>query len=100
MASSFTLGWRDPSAPAMVAAVRKVCPIDLSDTIEGRRAEGGVIRPNVDPKTRPQWPEAFYLLMHKTRLTYTLEAPSDFPLATRVSALVRAVEAAVSAFAG
>jgi hypothetical protein len=29
--------------------------------------------------------------MHKTRHAYTLEAPSDFPLAVRVRALERAV---------
>jgi hypothetical protein len=40
---------------------------------------------------RPQWPEAFWLLTHKTRHSYTLEAPSDFPLETRVNALVTAV---------
>jgi hypothetical protein len=33
--------------------------------------------------------------MHKTRLSYTLEAPSDFPLPTRVAALVSAARAAL-----
>jgi hypothetical protein len=36
-----------------------------------------------------------YLISHKARQGYTLEAPSDFPLATRVNALVAAVNAAV-----
>ena len=33
--------------------------------------------------------------MNRTRLSYTLEAPSDFPLATRVDALVAGVNAAL-----
>ena len=68
-----------------------VCPIDWSEQIEGRPAKGGIIRPDPSPLSRPQWPEAFYLLSHKTRLSYTLEAPSDFPLSVRVNALVAAV---------
>ena len=75
-------------AEPMIAAVSKVCPIDLSTEIEGRPAQGGIIRPSIDPSSRPQWPEAFYLLQHKTRLSYTLEAPSDFSLKPRVDALV------------
>ena len=66
--------------------------------IETRPAHGGIVRPDVDPLSRPQWPEAFYLLQHKTRLSYTLEAPSDFPLATRTAALATAVKAALQAF--
>jgi hypothetical protein len=64
----------------------------LSLEIEGRPAAGGIIRPSADPRSRIEWPEAFWLLTHnKTRHSYTLEAPSDFPLATRVAALVTAV---------
>lgn len=82
-------------AEPMIDAVRAVCPIDLAEEIEGRAASGGIIRPSVDPRSRPQWPEAFWLLNYKTRLSYTLEAPSDFPMATRVDALVAAVRTAV-----
>ena len=84
-------------AGAMIAQVAKVCPIDRSDTIEGRPSQNGIIRPNLDPRLRPQWPEAFFLLTHKTRLTYTLEAPSDFPLPARVAALVACVNAGLAA---
>lgn len=79
----------------MVEAVRAVCPIDHSTIIDGRDAKDGIIRPNLDPALRPEWPEAFYLITHKTRLSYTLEAPSDFPLAVRVAALVAATKAAL-----
>jgi hypothetical protein len=87
-------GGQPSRAPAIIEAVKAVCPIDLSPEIEGRAAEGGIIRPSVDPRSRPQWPEAFHLLTHKTRLSYTLEAPSDFPLEVRLNALVTAVRAA------
>jgi hypothetical protein len=83
---------RASHAEGIVERVRHVCPIDRSPVIEGRPAEGGIIRPTADPLSRPEWPEAFYLLQHKTQHCYTLEAPSDYPLATRVAALVAAVE--------
>jgi hypothetical protein len=84
---------RASHAEEMIRRVAEVCPIDLSAEIEGRPARGGIIRPDIDPSSRPQWPEAFWLLNHKTRHSYTLEAPSDFPMATRVAALVTAVRA-------
>jgi protein MpaA len=80
----------------MLAAVSEVCPIDPSPLIEGRPAQNGLIRPGLDPRTRPLWPESFYLISYKTRLSYTLEAPSDFPLPGRVAALVTAVRAALN----
>jgi hypothetical protein len=90
----------EPSlAEAIVSRVAEVCPIDLSETIEGRPARNGIIRPDLDPRSRPQWPEAFFLITHKTRRSYTLEAPSDFTLSARVAALVAGVRAAVDGLA-
>lgn len=86
---------RPSLAEGMIEAVAKVCPIDRSELIEGRPAKEGIIRPNIDPSSRPDWPEAFYVITQKTRLSYTLEAPSDFPLPTRVEALVAGVNAAL-----
>ena len=83
-------------AEKMIAAVQKVCPIDLSENIEGRAAKGGIVRPGILPHERPDWPEAFYLITEKSRQGYTLEAPSDFPLPTRVDALVAGVNAAMA----
>jgi murein peptide amidase A len=91
---------RPSLAEKIVEGVREVCPIDHSEVIEGRAALNGIIRPSADPTSRPQWPESFYLLTHKTRLSYTLEAPSDFSLDMRVTALVVAVKAALQEFAG
>ena len=87
---------RPSLAEAMIARIAEVCPIDPSEIIEDRPARGGIIRPNLDPATRPQWAEAFYLIVNKTRLSYTLEAPSDFPLMTRANALVTGVNAALA----
>jgi protein MpaA len=78
-------------ADKIISRVAEVCPIDPAPMIETWPAKNGVISPNVNPADRPQWPEAIYLISNKTRLSYTLEAPSDFPLETRVAALVTAV---------
>jgi hypothetical protein len=86
-------------AGPMVESVATACPIDSSEIIEGRPAQKGIIRPSVDPRSRPQWPEAFFLLAHHTRLSYKLEAPSDFPLAVRTAALVAGVRGALETFA-
>ncbi len=85
------------TAERVVAAVAAVCPIERAPVIDGRPARGGIIRPVANLAERPDWPEAFYLLAHKTRHSYTLEAPSDFPLAVRVAALTRAVEEVLAA---
>jgi hypothetical protein len=87
-------------APAMIEAVRHICPIDSSAVIDGRPTSlPGILRPleapEFRPENRPEWPEALWLGLHKTRLNYTLEAPSDWPLPVRVDALVAAVRAAM-----
>ena len=81
----------EPTKPRRVlGAVKTVCPIDESPEIDGRKNDHGLIRPELDPAVRKLWPEAFWLVMNKTKLSYTCEAPSDFPIETRVEALVRA----------
>lgn len=88
---------RPSRAAAMIQAVSARCPIERAPVIDGRPAAGpGLVRPSINPADRPEWPEAFYLLQRKTRLSYTLEAPSDFPLDLRVDALVTAVHAALA----
>ncbi|HSY19756.1 MAG TPA: M14 family metallocarboxypeptidase [Candidatus Acidoferrales bacterium] len=90
---------RPSFAEKMIQAFQTVCPIDQNQMIEGRPAQGGIIRPIVNLPERPDWPEAFYLISHKARQGYTLEAPSDFDLPVRVNALVAAVTTAVKALA-
>ena len=91
-------GQRPSPAAAIIAAAAAAGPIDLSPVIEGREAKGGIINPNLDPAGRPLWPEAFWLLQNKTSMVYTLEAPSDFPLAGRVRMLVAALTAGLNHF--
>jgi murein peptide amidase A len=91
---------RPSLAEAIIGAVKEVCPIDLSPVIEGREAKGGIICANPDLLKRKDWPEAFYLIHNKTALSYTLEAPSDFPVITRVQALCQGVRAALQALIG
>jgi len=86
---------RPALAEKIIAAVQNVCPVDRSEIIEGRPAHNGIIRPNIPPHERLDWPEAIYLISQKSRLGYTLEAPSDFPLVTRINALVAGVRAAI-----
>ena len=76
----------------VIDAVAEVCPIDRSERIDDRPASGGILKPVVSPEARPLWPEAFYIVLKKTRLSYTLEAPSDFPMPTRINALCTAVK--------
>ncbi|MGB0582612.1 MAG: M14 family metallopeptidase [Limisphaerales bacterium] len=75
----------------MIDAVQQVCPVDQSAEIEGWGANHGVIHPPVKPHERKEWPEAFFMVQSKTMISYTLEAPSDFPLTMRVAALQTAV---------
>jgi murein peptide amidase A len=88
---------REPSlAERMISAVSKCCPIDISSTIDGWSAAGGIIRPKIEPADRPEWPEALHLVTHRTRHSYTLEAPSDFGLSIRIKASVTAIQELLS----
>ncbi|MBA4146893.1 MAG: M14 family metallocarboxypeptidase [Verrucomicrobia bacterium] len=78
-------------AEKIIQNVSRVCPIETADTIDGWPAKAGIIRPDISPEDREQWPEALFLLTHKTRQTYTFESPSDFPITTRVQAQIAAV---------
>jgi hypothetical protein len=89
-----------PFAEEIIRRVAEVCPVDRSPVIEGREANNGIIRVHPDLASRPQWPEAFYLITHKTRVSCTLEAPSDFPLTIRVAALVSGVRGVLDLLAG
>ncbi len=87
---------RPTLADAMIAAARATCPIETAAVIDGREsAAAGIIRPVTDPLLRDLWPEAIYLRAHHTRLSYTLESPSAFPVVQRVAALRAALETAL-----
>lgn len=78
-------------AERIIREVAGVCPIETSSQVDGWVASRGIIRPPLKPGERPQWPETLYLIESKTRLGYTFEAPSDFPMEVRVAALIKGV---------
>ena len=82
-----------PPPASLDYSVKVFVTIEPGTSVDGWAIKSGVICPQVDPTQRPQWPETIFLILNKTRVGYTLEAPSDFPLATRVSALVKGVRA-------
>lgn len=88
---------RPSLAGKILEAAAEICPVDMSPVIEDWPAQNGVIRPQLNPAERPRWAEALYLITHKTRQSYTLEAPSDYPLPARVAALVAGVRAVLAA---
>jgi len=92
-------------ADTMIAAARAHGPIETASVIDGREIhEPGIIRPVSDPLLRETWPEAIYLRLHHTRLSYTLETASAQPIeqriTTQVAAVTMALAALVSAQAG
>jgi protein MpaA len=83
-------------AEPIIEAIARHHPIDRAGMIDGRPAQGGIIRPDTDPATRALWPEAIYLRAHHTTLCYTIETAPTHPLEERIAAQCLAVETAVS----
>ncbi len=89
--------------PEIMAAMGRHVPIDLRPEIEEVRAIGGIIqRQDLLDKfgrieERPEWPEAIYLSVHHTEVSYTTETPKPFPLADRVQAQIAAVSTVMRA---
>lgn len=89
----------EPSlAEAVIEAASAVCPIESAETVDNFLCRSGIIRPQVKPEERPDWPEAIYLLARKSRHNYTLETPSDFPLELRVRTHLAALRSALNPF--
>jgi murein peptide amidase A len=85
-------------AEPIVESVGGLCPVETAELVDNWPIKAGIIRPAIDPKDRPQWAEALYLVVNKTPRSYTLETPSDFPLALRVETHVRAARRAFELF--
>jgi hypothetical protein len=85
----------------IVAAMKKHVPIDERPEIEEVPARGGIlqraelIRKFGSIENRPEWPEAIYLSVNHTRVSYTTETPMLQPLENRVAAQVEAVRMVV-----
>jgi protein MpaA len=89
--------------PRIIAALREHVPIDERPEIEEVSAHGGIlqraelIRKMGPIEDRPEWPEAIYLSINHTKVSYTTETPMLQPLPARVAAQVAAVRAVVGA---
>jgi len=87
----------------IIAAMSRYVPIDLRPEIEEVPARGGVLRRKdlvlkLGPiENRPDWPEAIYLSMNHSKVSYTTETPKPFPLAQRVQAQIAAVRTLLDA---
>jgi hypothetical protein len=87
----------------IIAAMGRHVPIDLRPEIEEAIAHGGVIsRRDLIAKhgpieDRPDWPEAIYLSLNHTKVSYTTETPKPFRLADRIAAQIAAVETVMRA---
>ncbi len=89
----------------IIAAMGRHVPIDLRPEIEEVPANGGVLsRKDLIAKLgpiedRPEWPEAIYLSLNHTKVSYTTETPKPFPLELRVAAQIAAVSTLLGALA-
>jgi hypothetical protein len=87
----------------IIAAMGRHVPIDTRPKIDDFPARGGVLlRKDLVAihgpiEDRPEWPEAIYLNLNHTNVSYTTETPKPFPLAQRVNAQIAAVETLLGA---
>jgi hypothetical protein len=82
----------------IVAAMGRHVPIDRRPKIDDFPARDGILSRKdiialLGPiEERPEWPEAIYLSVNHTKVSYTTETPKPFPLEQRVQAQIAAVE--------
>lgn len=87
----------------IIAAMGRHVPIDLRPEIDEFPAHGGVLsRKDIVAlrgpiEDRPEWPEAIYLSVHHTQVSYTTETPKPFPIGQRVQAQIAAVKTLLGA---
>ncbi|MCK9589732.1 MAG: M14 family metallocarboxypeptidase [Terrimicrobiaceae bacterium] len=88
-------GKRPCWAEDLLQAAAPHMPHDTRPSIEGRRANRGIVRRKVTPDLMPDWPEAFILHFTHAARTFTIETPSEFAIDTRVAAHEAVLEAAL-----
>jgi len=97
----------DELAPTLgseiIAAMGRHVPIDQRPEIEEAPAHGGLIsRRDLITKLgpiedRPDWPEAIYLSINHTKVSYTTETPKPLPIEQRIQAQIAAVRTLLGA---
>jgi protein MpaA len=87
----------------IITAMGRHVPIDVRPEIDEFPSHDGVLsRKDIVAlrgpiEERPEWPEAIYLTLNHTQVSYTTETPKPFPLAQRVAAQIAAVETLLGA---
>lgn len=81
----------------MLAAARKIIPIDGRAKVDGRKFRNGVFRRRLTLKIFEKigLPESPYLHLHHADRTFTIETPSEFALDLRIRAHVAIIEECV-----
>jgi len=87
----------------IITAMGQHVPIDQRPEIDDFPSRNGIIsrreilakRGNLED--RPEWPEAIYLSVHHTQVSYTTETPKPFPLEHRIEAQIAAVKTLMGA---
>lgn len=89
--------------PRIIDAMRQHVPIDDRPIIEEVTARGGILqRADIILKmgpieNRPEWPEAIYLSVNHTKVSYTTETPMLAPIEKRIAAQIAAVAVTLKA---
>jgi len=86
---------RTPMSPALLAACTTLIAPDPRRSIDGRRAQNGVIRRSTLPPDLPGMPEAIELWQLGCPITLTFETPSEFGFVDRVKTQSDFVSAAI-----
>lgn len=87
----------------VIGAMGRHVPIDLRPEIDELPAHEGILsRKDIVAirgpiEERPDWPEAIYLAVHHTKVSYTTETPKPFPLPQRIQAQIAAVKTLMGA---
>jgi len=78
----------------LLAAARKSLPPDPRPSIDGRKADKGLIRRRFSPRVFEKigYPEAIWLHLHHSEYTFTFETPSEAALDLRVKAHMAVVD--------
>ena len=86
---------RDDLASQILDSGSEYIPIDSRKKIEGRWAQGGIIRPAPSSLPKEGLPEAAFLQESRADRTFVFETPSELDLRVRIQAQVAMLEKAV-----
>ncbi len=75
-----------------------VLPINMDSEIDGLEADKGALYRLSDPEEMDWWPMALYSFSRNTRVCFTLETPTSFPMEARVGAHLEAMDVALMEF--